>query len=257
MVPLGPTCTQGASSEARTSADLLLRRWNAPSSSRARPQRLGASLSPNAAHALQARDASIFSTKAQLLTAFVRHPTADNTDPQLLIVLQEPDTASRLLVYSLAAHQVQASLELRHTTPSELFATQDRRADLWPQLEAKCNDRYLVLSFAYPPSVHALSTSTLKYIQPPITDVASVASNRPPPISLSHRLLAFACTASDAVSPIRSDVRKMSNAAYHDPSRPYANAQADASGRVGEMRDNLSRPQLMSVMLPVASGAVS
>lgn len=197
---------------------------------------------PRAAQALHDSAATSASSHAQLLTAFVRHPTADSTHPQLLLVLQEPDTAARLLAYSLSAHQIQASIPLRHLPlPDSTLAESQKEhdADLWPQVETQCNDRFTVLSFASPPSVHVLSTATLEYIHSPITDVSPAFPNRPSPVSLSHRFLAFTCTASTAVSPVRSDARKISNAAYHDPSRPLAAAHADSSGRVGEMRDNL------------------
>ena len=196
---------------------------------------------PNAADVLHDRAASSL-PRPHLLTALVRHPSADSTDPQLLIVLQEPDNATRLLAYSLAAHQVQAAVQLQHQATraaDPVDHVHDRSNALWPQVETQCNERFLVLSFASPASIHVLSTSSLEYLHSPILDVAAASSERPSPISLSHRLLAYACTASHDLSPIRSDGRKVSNAAYHDPTRPFASTPPDASGRVGEMRDNL------------------
>lgn len=195
---------------------------------------------PNAAELLGQADSSAPSSGFQLLTAFVRHPILDSFEPQLMLVLQEPDNATRLLAYSLATHQVQNSVQLqqRVSAPSNTAESTDGRSnDLWQQVQAQCNERFLILSFASPPSIHVLSTATLQYLYAPILDATAAAANRPPPISLSHRLVAFACNASQAISPVRSDSRKISNASYHDPSRPLAAATVQAD-RMGEMRDN-------------------
>ncbi|CBQ73527.1 conserved hypothetical protein [Sporisorium reilianum SRZ2] len=191
---------------------------------------------PNAADVLLDRSASTPLARPHLLTALVRPPSADATDPQLLLVAQEPDNATCLLAYSLTSHQVQASIQLQHhalplpTTPHHHHQELHRT-----HVHAQCNHTYLVLSFAAPASIHVLSTSTLEYIRSPILDVAAASPERPPPFSLSHRLLAFACTSDKHISPIRSDSRKVSNSAYHD----LAATPSDASARVGEMRDNL------------------
>lgn len=198
---------------------------------------------PNAADVLLNPSTSVPSSKPSLLlTALVRPPTADLTDPQLLLVVQPSDKAPCLLAYSLTAHQVQASVQLPHpsrSVPVPAQHTDQRRDLLWPQVQAQCNHHYLVLSFAAPPSIHVLSTSTLHYLYPPILDVSAASLERPVPISLSHRLLAFACTPSDHVSPIRSDVRRFSNATYHDLSYSSATIHSDNPARLGEMRDNL------------------
>nr|CDI53962.1 conserved hypothetical protein [Melanopsichium pennsylvanicum 4] len=198
---------------------------------------------PHAAESLHGQSPPSIRSAARILTALVRHPVADMSDPQLLLVLQEPDQSTSLLAYSLAAHQVQASVHLQHrsTHAHNMANNVDApRKDLWPAVESQCNERFLVLSFAAPASIHVLSTSTLEYLHSPILDISAATVERPSPISLSHRLLAFACTASDDLSPIHSDTRKISKASYHDPSQTFAAAgQGDASGRVGEMRDNL------------------
>ncbi|CDR88339.1 uncharacterized protein SPSC_04166 [Sporisorium scitamineum] len=199
---------------------------------------------PNAADVLLDRPASVSAlARPQILTALVRPPSANTSDPQLLLVVQEPDDATCLLAYALTSHQVQASVQLQHHSVSLLQATQQhepRRNVLWPHVQAQCNQDYLVLSFAAPASIHVLSPSTLEYLRSPILEVAAASTERPPPVSLSHRLLAFACAASKDVSPIRSDSRKVSNPAYHDPTRSsFAAMPSDASPRVGEMRDNL------------------
>ncbi|UTT91502.1 hypothetical protein NDA17_002618 [Ustilago hordei] len=141
----------------------------------------------------------------QLLTAFVRHPLPDSSEPQLMLVLQEPNKATHLLAYSLTTHQIQASVQLQHHVlpPSDTIQSNDARIDdIWQQVSSQCNERFLVLSFASPASIHVLSTATLQYLHSPILDAAAANANRPPPISLSHRLLAFACTTSQAISPV-------------------------------------------------------
>ena len=197
---------------------------------------------PNAAEVLADAPVSISSpARPQLLTAFVRPPSAATSDSQLLLVLQQSDNSTCLLAYSLTSHQVQSSVQLQHhltPTPSKAQHHDQRRNLLWPQVQAQCNHTYLVLSFAAPASIHVLSTSTLEYIRSPVLDVAAASPERPPPISLSNRLLAFACTTSKDVSPILSAARNPSNAAYHDSARFLATMQSDASARVGEMRDN-------------------
>ncbi|KAJ9479624.1 hypothetical protein PHBOTO_003098 [Pseudozyma hubeiensis] len=196
---------------------------------------------PSAADTLLDLSGSSAST-ATILTAFVRPPTADTNDLQLLLVAQEPDHAPCLLVYSLVSHQVQASLQLElPSRPLPAVSNQsDQRRDLvWPQVQIQCNQYFVVLSFAAPAAIHVLSTTTLQYVRPPILDVSAVSTDRAPPMSLSNRLLAFACTASQHLSPIRSDTRKSSSAAHRDLSRPSTATQSDASVRVGEMRDSL------------------
>ncbi|GAC95269.1 hypothetical protein PHSY_002844 [Pseudozyma hubeiensis SY62] len=179
---------------------------------------------------------------ATLLTAFIRPPTADMNDIKLLLVVQEPDHVPCLLVYSLITHHVQASvqLELPSRPPPTVSSQFDQRRDLvWPKVQIQCNQHFVVLSFAAPAAIHVLSTTSLQYVRPPILDVSSVSTDRAPPISLSHRLLAFGCSASEHLSPICSDTRKTSGAAHRDPSRPSTATHTVASDRVGEMRDNL------------------
>lgn len=190
---------------------------------------------PQAAQALLLPHSLQPSANAHLLTAFVRHPLPDSTDIQLFFVLQHQSGSTHLLAYSLDTHQVQASVHLQH----HFSPSSDQPATTLDRVDAQINHRYLVLSFASPPSVHVLSAATLEYLQPPLLDAASPAQGRPTPISLSGRLLAYACTTPQHLSPVRFDARKTSNASFQDTSRSYVAPQPHASARVGEMRDNL------------------
>ncbi len=190
---------------------------------------------PNASQALQPPDALEPSAHAHLLTAFARHPLPNSTDTQLLLVVQHQSGSTHLLAYSLATHQVQSSVQLQH----HFSPRSDQSATTVDHVDAQINHRYLVLSFASPPSLHILSAATLEYLQPPLLDAASPTQGRSTPVSLSDRLLAYACTSPQHLSPIRFDARKTSNASFQDPTRSYAAPQPNTSARVGEMRDNL------------------
>ncbi|PWZ00067.1 hypothetical protein BCV70DRAFT_161578 [Testicularia cyperi] len=158
---------------------------------------------PSAASAVQNLAGSASPAgQARISAVAVRASGPGHTDPQLLLTLTESSRSTRLVSYSLTSHQTLASIELQHSSPAVL---DDGASAPSQACHIECNDRFVALSFASPPSIHVLSASNLEYAHPVITLPHSPAVlQRPPAMSLSNRLLAYAYACPrEQLNPIR------------------------------------------------------